>query len=341
MLTALKRRPETPWFILAIFILVSMTLYFNCNNESHVSNGNRDDVTKRPVEKSARKARETVRQRVRDEFIVHSKKRPRIRPEKFHQPPLMKADEIAEYTKLIGEFDAFAKTHNLTYMLFGHSLLGAFRHHGFIPWDDLFTVTMSEPSMNRMTKVLRNADDDENRPTFDLRLNVMREGKYMKVFKPYEKGNWIKLGWEEPYPWTWPYIDIYPYREEGLIVQYTSTEFGKNWDKKRHVFPLIKMPFEGLRLPVPRRVDLILNRQDAVERCDGNKYNHKREARINNPTQTPCNELTKEHPFVKRTCSGGATVKETLELDGLALHTWTYKMAQPGFPTIEACVNER
>ena len=33
-------------------------------------------------------------------------------------------------------FDNFCREHNLKYSLYAGSLLGAIRHHAFIPWDD-------------------------------------------------------------------------------------------------------------------------------------------------------------------------------------------------------------
>lgn len=40
------------------------------------------------------------------------------------------------------EFDKVCKKHNLTYFLDGGSMIGAVRHHGFIPWDDDIDVCM-------------------------------------------------------------------------------------------------------------------------------------------------------------------------------------------------------
>ena len=43
---------------------------------------------------------------------------------------------------LLEAFIAICKKHNLRYMAFGGTLLGAVRHHGFIPWDDDIDVCM-------------------------------------------------------------------------------------------------------------------------------------------------------------------------------------------------------
>lgn len=46
-------------------------------------------------------------------------------------------------------FDNFCREHNLKYSLYAGSLLGAIRHHAFIPWDDDLDVCMSRFEYDR------------------------------------------------------------------------------------------------------------------------------------------------------------------------------------------------
>ena len=48
------------------------------------------------------------------------------------------------------EFDRVCRTNNLQYFLAGGSLLGAIRHHGFIPWDDDIDVYMLRKDFDRL-----------------------------------------------------------------------------------------------------------------------------------------------------------------------------------------------
>lgn len=43
---------------------------------------------------------------------------------------------------MLVDFDAFCRSHQLRYCLIGGTLLGAVRHHGYIPWDDDVDVAM-------------------------------------------------------------------------------------------------------------------------------------------------------------------------------------------------------
>lgn len=50
---------------------------------------------------------------------------------------------------MLKDFDAVCKEHNINYMLFSGTALGAVRHHGFIPWDDDADVIMLRSEYNR------------------------------------------------------------------------------------------------------------------------------------------------------------------------------------------------
>ena len=54
---------------------------------------------------------------------------------------------------LFAEFDRVCKKHSLKYVASGGTLLGAVRHHGFIPWDDDMDLMMMRDDYNHLCKI--------------------------------------------------------------------------------------------------------------------------------------------------------------------------------------------
>lgn len=75
--------------------------------------------------------------------------------EQLETRAFLSLDEIKqEALKILIAFDSFCTEHGLRYSLAGGTLLGAVRHHGFIPWDDDIDVMMPRPDYERL-KALR------------------------------------------------------------------------------------------------------------------------------------------------------------------------------------------
>jgi lipopolysaccharide cholinephosphotransferase len=77
-------------------------------------------------------------------------------------------------------FDDICKKHNLQYWLEAGTLLGAIRHHGFIPWDDDLDIGMPRNDYEKFMKIV--AQDLPKDLFFQTRKT-----------DPYTKWRWIKI----------------------------------------------------------------------------------------------------------------------------------------------------
>ncbi len=58
-------------------------------------------------------------------------------------------------------FDSFCRKHNMKYSLAGGTLIGAIRHHGFIPWDDDVDVFMMRDDYEKLPELWNKYADTE------------------------------------------------------------------------------------------------------------------------------------------------------------------------------------
>lgn len=59
----------------------------------------------------------------------------------------------AKMLEMLLFFDAFCRENDLTYYLCGGGLIGAIRHHGFIPWDDDIDLFMPRADYERLARI--------------------------------------------------------------------------------------------------------------------------------------------------------------------------------------------
>lgn len=104
------------------------------------------------------------------------------------------------------DFIKICEDNNLTYFIYGGSLLGAIRHGGFIPWDDDVDVIMFREDFDKLNEVMeRNLDEK-----YEF-YNVLNEETYFYTFARLTlKGTLFAEWWADQVDYT-PniFIDIF------------------------------------------------------------------------------------------------------------------------------------
>ena len=79
--------------------------------------------------------------------------------------------------KILKYFIKICEEHNLTYYIYGGSLLGTIRHGGFIPWDDDIDVIMFRQDFEKLNEIMEKDIDEKYRF-----INVLNEKTYHYTF---------------------------------------------------------------------------------------------------------------------------------------------------------------
>ena len=201
----------------------------------------------------------------------------------------MTAEEKEILLLVFHKFINACDNNNITFFLYGGSLLGSFRHHDIIPWDDDIDVFV--PAKDKF--VLEIA----------LRLwNITGFSLY------HPKDEQWKFYWNKPKTllhksFRWPYIDIFFYTENHTHIFDQQTNYRSSFVyRKEVVFPLALRPFAGVFLPVPWNTAAVLKKNYSPNLCTSLRFSHKTEAET--PRQlrltVPCKHLQHMYPFVHR-----------------------------------------
>ena len=241
-----------------------------------------------------------------------------------HFSPAMDSTERSHLFKTLKKLIEVSDRYNFTHMMYSGTLLGSYRHHDLVPWDDDFDIFMEYSKREEIVEVL-----SECQPEFEIWVAGAR-------VKFYHHGN-IKTS---RYPWKWPYVDISFYKENATHIWDGSMEddYGDRvyvFPKVR-VFPLHKRPLAGYYMNAPRDAFDNLRRtysRSVLSGCMTSHYSHRFENLTAQTYKVPCWVLSKQYGFVHREPHVDG-VKETLMIGNKVIHTLvvdepSYAIAKP------------
>ena len=224
--------------------------------------------------------------------------------------PAMNATERRKLRHLLRLFVDATTTLNISYFMISGTLLGSYRHHGLMPWDDDVDILMRRQDRQSIFSAFKNYTEQHT----ELGVGTS-EGGRMKVFNKVD-GVKVKFRW---YGYRWPLIDVTFYSEnETHLWQYD----GNNMVAKSLIFPLHYRPFEGVPLLSPRDGFGVLQSLYRNPDCVSLSYNHKLEKKVWTPIKFDCRELVSVYPFVHRRKSenSNSCLEETLKLGDKVVH---------------------
>ena len=231
---------------------------------------------------------------------------------------------------LLDNFDRALTSANLTYFLISGSLLGSYRHHGRIPWDDDVDVILNVTEKSDIQKALLTLE-----PNYRLFSTPYTNSDEWKFFST--KGNPL----QNSVHYRSPYIDLFFYRENLTHLISTSTRFPTDYYPKKFVFPLIRRPFGKLRVLAPcSTLQVLESTRIDPSMCHSAKYNHIEEKMLRStPAEIPCHRLHDYFPFVHRNFQNGfgnsqSGMVETLKKGASILNTVVVDRCTMSMPSI-------
>lgn len=151
---------------------------------------------------------------------------------------------------LLFEFDDFCEAHGIEYMLSFGTLLGAVRHHGFIPWDDDIDLMLTRPNFEKLC-ALQSELPAHLKIDQGERIIKFRDDRYH-----YVRG-------QDMTKWQPIFLDLFVMRETGPESE-TLLKL-KKWIDSRHRYPawhpyklllsLLKYPCRPIRNYLRNKAD--------------------------------------------------------------------------------------
>jgi len=230
----------------------------------------------------------------------------------------------AERRLMLSTFDILASAldkANVTYFMYGGTLIGSIRHHGPIPWDDDLDIIMAYSDRPKAESAMLGLS-----PEFDFYKPADSQTSLLQ-WKFYSASATVRNFRLKPY--RWPYVDIFFYHDNSTHIWDIEPEYhdaGFVWPKNV-IFPLKKRPFGSVVAPAPcNSVEFVETNYPGAgsTHCAAPSFNHRRDIHhlsLRSGRIIPCAALWNMFPFVFRSRTADDSVIESLRIGNWTLQT--------------------
>ncbi|KAK7100954.1 hypothetical protein V1264_023814 [Littorina saxatilis] len=205
---------------------------------------------------------------------------------------------------------------NIPYFLYGGTLIGSWRHHGMVPWDDdvdlSVDVTRLEDVRHALIALVPLGYGFKQRASVSWKFYPEKATRFLPFYK-------------------WPFVDIFFYEQNATHV----------WDRERKMFPdyvfpidwilpTKPRPFNGMTLQAPRETKKVLDLNYNISQCAIGRHSHQREmSKDKREVKTvPCDALRSVYAFVQHVQVGKTACNETLVMNGVGV-SWVLVDSSP------------
>ncbi len=229
-------------------------------------------------------------------------------------PRMLSQHEYKVYMDLMEKFAYLMECANITYTMYFGTLLGSYRMHNMVPWDDDIDLIVKFDDMMKVIDVIqrysklgahRGVSDylTNQRPRpyqhmdfLDLDLKALSPDNMFHSFKFFSTSGTIQDS-----GWRYPYLDVFIFKENetDICVRYGK---GSLYIKRQLFYPLARRPFGRLWLPCPRDSNYSLHALygDFEYVCAIGPYNHRNAERFGGGGKIKCEKLREHYPYVIR-----------------------------------------